>query len=558
MTKKAFARWRGYVFLSALVLFFAFNANVPPMGLDESMYMTASREMAASGDLLTPAYNGDPFFDKPPMTYWLQCASSAFFDVFFQEQRLWDARGALPADGRLFGMRAVSGVAGLLLLWLVMACGKTFFSPRAAVYAGFAFALSLLTCALGKMAITDMLLGLWCSASLFLFLLTYTRRLKKKYIVAAFASLGLALLTKGPIAAGIVGLPVLCFLAYRRDLRFMFDRYTAAGLLLMLAVAAPWYLLMQRAHGGFFYEFFMHQNLQRALGQDFAHNYNPFIYVGVILLGMAPWSLFLAPALIKYCRAKKTMLCEGFLSLWVISLFVMFTFINSRLPGYIFPVFPAAALLVGKYLEEYRPGRGAKAALVCSFALSVLLGGAVAAAPWFLEHQGLLVRCLAGLAGLWFAVFGAIALARRGGHPAPALVCQSLGFLLLLVCILPALGLDPDTLKDELDTKSDFLGTTGYIISRDFRPDDMPRDTAVISYGLHPLQVNFPFFAERKVYMPRTREELLALTEKEKYYFLVTDVKTQKREGLDSLPGRAVKDKRYAGSRNGLYIKIKN
>ncbi|MBR4748608.1 MAG: glycosyltransferase family 39 protein [Abditibacteriota bacterium] len=555
MTERSFARRRGYVFLAALVLFVAFNANIPPMGLDESMYMTASQEMAASGDYLIPTYNGSPFFDKPPLVYWLQSASCAFFDVFFRGARLTDNLGPIRMDGRFFGYRAVSAGAALALLWLVMHAGRRLFGKKASLWAGAAFALSLLTCALAKMAIMDMLLTLWCSLSLFVFFFCYQKLLKKQWIIAAFACLGLALLTKGPVAFGIVGLPVLCFLAAKKRLLFMFDRYTLAGLLVMLAIAVPWYALAGAADGRFYQEFFVHQNLTRALGKDFAHGYNPLIYPAVILLGMAPWSLFLIPACMP--ARKKTGPEELFLVVWIVSLLIMFMLINSRLPGYIFPVFPPAAVLIGRYLDRYRPGKAGAAALTANVVLSLVLGGAVAAAPHLLTYQGPAVKAIAGAAGLWLAFWAALALWKKKAGPAPALAAQAGGFLLLVVLLLPVLALDPDTLKDEVDSKSDLLGTTGYILCRDLEIPSMSKDIAFVSYRLHPLQVNFPLLAERQVAMPADRKALEKTLKEHPRYLLVTYDDIARREDLDSLAeGGRPMDPRYRGNR-GLRIYAK-
>lgn len=559
MSKRIYGRWKLYLFLIAAVLFFAFNANIPPMGLDESMYMTASQEMGLSHNYSVPFYNGEPFFDKPPMTYWLQNITCGFFDVFLRGARL-DTSAGLPTDGRLFGYRAASAISALVLLGMILFAGKRLFSPRTAIYSGFAFVLSILTCALAKMAIMDMLLAMWCTLSLLIFILTYLHKIKKQWIILAFGALGAALLTKGPIAFGIVGLPVLCFLIAHKKLGFMFDKWTLAGSLLMAAIAVPWYLVVQYETGTFFREFFIHQNLQRALGQDFAHSYNPLFYVGIILAGMAPWCWFLVPSIIKYCKSKKTLAAEQFLSLWVISLFLMFTLINSRLPGYIFPVFPAGALLVGRYLDTMKQSGTNKAMLLCSMFFSLLFGLVVAAAPWFLSFQSVFVKVLFGLAGLWYAGFGIASLIKylKSAAPIPALICQAMGFLILFIAALPFIALNPDTLKDEIDTRSDYLGTTGYVIAKDFDIASVSSDVTLIGYGLHPLSVNFPFFAQRQVLMPANKEELKKIIENSESYFLVTDMKHLREEKLGQiLPGQAVIDEKYMGKKNGLFISRK-
>ena len=530
------------------------------MGLDESMYMTAAFEMNESGDYLVPSYNGEHFFDKPPLAYWLEAGSFSFFDFFFQGKRLSDANQKfIPFDGKLFAMRFPISFIALLFVVTICIVSKKLFSMRASIYAGYAFAFCLLTAALGKMAIIDMILSFFIFLSLIIFILTYTNRLKKSYIIIAFISLSLAIMAKGPIALGIVGFPVLAFLIYRKNLKFMFDRHTLLGFLLFLCLALPWFFICQINSGGtFFHEFFIHQNVQRALGQDFDHNYSPFFYLGIIFIGMAPWSMYLIPAVISNFKKRNSnnLITEQFLCFWIISVFLMFTCINSKLPGYIFPIFAPAALIIGKYLENIKFNKTNKIMTISATFLSVILGIGFIIVPYTLSFQSVYVKIIFAVMGGWFIYFAIKSLKdyMKKRNPAEALGIQMAGFLVLFVIAMPIFALNSNTLKDEMDQRSDFLGTTGYVLAKDFNLRNLPNNVTVIAFGMHPQRMNFPLLFERKVIIVNTKEELEKTLDENEYYFLIMSKRKMKEEGVKKLHGKLIENDKYFGKKNGIFI----
>lgn len=332
-----------YLLLVALcgVLFFWRLGAIPLMGQDEGLYAECSREMLASGNYTVPTCNGGPFFDKPPLAYWLQAASMGQFGV------------------NSFAARLPSAVEELLLIGLTVFLGTKLFSRRAGLMAGFALASSLLAAGLARMAILDSAFTLAITASLGAFLLAYLKLAPRWSYVVFWAAMGASVMIKGPAGAVLILTTITVFLLVRRDLGALVRTSPVAGMLAFLIIAAPWYVLVQQQTGGaFLREFLIHQNLQRALGKDFQHNMPFWFYLPIYLVGFFPWSVFL-PAAARQARKRETAKTRSanevailFLAVWVGAIFVVFSVFKSKLPAYIFPIYPASALLVGLLWER--------------------------------------------------------------------------------------------------------------------------------------------------------------------------------------------------------------
>ena len=334
-----------YLLLAAAcgLLFFWRLGATPLMGFDEGVYAECSREMLASGDYVVPTCNGGPFFDKPPVGYWLQAASMRVFGV------------------NSFAARLPSAIEGLVLVGLVVLLGTRLFSRRAGLLAGFALASSILAAGLARMAILDAAFTLAITASLGAFLLAYLGFWPRWSYLVFWSAMGLSVMVKGPAGAVLILATVIAFLLIRgRFFASLRMTWPAVGIVVFLAVALPWYVLIQQRSGGdFLREFLIHQNLQRALGQDFQHNMPFYFYVPIFLVGFFPWSAFVPAALfltrkprphpnpLPQERGKGEDAAVIFMAVWVGVVFVVFSILRSKLPAYIFPIYPPSALLVG-------------------------------------------------------------------------------------------------------------------------------------------------------------------------------------------------------------------
>ena len=359
---------------------------------DESRYAEIPREMVASGDWLTPRLNGLKYFEKPPLQYW---ATAAFFSVF--GERDWAARL----------WTALAGIAGIVL---VFQAGRRLFSPQAGALAAALLAGSPLYVLLCQINTLDMGLTFFLSAAMLAF------ALQRYYLF--WAACAAAVLTKGLIGIvlplGTIGLYVLL----KRDFRLVPRIKPVSGLLLFLAISAPWFVAVSAANPEFFHFFFIQEHFQRFTTKMHGR-YQPFWYfVPILAFGIAPWLLPLISSL-KGILVKKDPAAAFdaplLLGLWIAVVFLFFSASSSKLPSYILPVLPALALLLGRSLAEAQPRGVLAAQAVLGTGAGVLLAAygfffmGSAYGPW-LGSAGFLLAA-ASVAGIVPALAGRASLA---------------------------------------------------------------------------------------------------------------------------------------------------
>ncbi|MEI8191506.1 MAG: glycosyltransferase family 39 protein [candidate division NC10 bacterium] len=336
---------RDHVVLVALILLsgalFFFEIGTPGLfDADEPAYAQAAREMGESGDWVTPHFNGRPRFDKPPLFYYLILLSYRLFGVTEFAARFWSA---------------LAGVALTGMLWVA---GRRWLGPHAGLMASAAFSASLLTALLARAAVTDMLLCLFVTAAILagLAALQAPAPRARRFAIAGWVAMALAGLVKGPVGLLIPGLALGGSLLLLREIRSGLPRLVPwQGPALFLAIAAPWYALVLAANGWAFVEgFLIKHNLSRFSGVISSHGGPLWFYVPVLLVGFFPWCGSLPSALWRAARVARrrravspaerltvTCLC------WFVGVFVFFSLAGTKLPSYLFPAFPALALLVG-------------------------------------------------------------------------------------------------------------------------------------------------------------------------------------------------------------------
>jgi 4-amino-4-deoxy-L-arabinose transferase-like glycosyltransferase len=336
---------RDHVVLVALILLsgalFFFEIGTPGLfDADEPAYAQAAREMAEGGDWVTPHFNDRPRFDKPPVFYWLILLSYRLFGVTEFAARFWSA------------------LAGVMLTGVLWVAGRRWLGPHAGLMAGAAFSTSLLTALLARAAVTDMLLCLFVTAAILAGLLALQTPgpLTSWWAVGGWGAMALAVLVKGPVGLLIPALALGGSLLLLGEIRHGLARLVPwEGPALFLAIAAPWYALVLEANGWAFVEgFIVKHNLSRFSGVISSHGGPLWFYVPVLLVGFFPWCGSLPSALWRAVRVARrrravspaerltvTCLC------WFVGVFVFFSLAGTKLPSYLFPAFPALALLVG-------------------------------------------------------------------------------------------------------------------------------------------------------------------------------------------------------------------
>src|SRR5215470_2903879 len=197
---------------------------------------------------------------------------------------------------------------------------------------------------------------------------------RRLWLAVFYALLAVGMLAKGPIAPALAVMVVGVYALLRRDAKIFLRSLWLPGFLLSLAIALPWYAAIQMKVPQFFRVFFIQHNLERFGTNLYQHSQPFWYYIPVFLLSTLPWIVFTLPALIEAVRggvrqlqgASQTAQADGntgensgdqlplFLLLWIAIPIVFFSISRSKLPGYILPTLPAAAMLTADYLHRRR------------------------------------------------------------------------------------------------------------------------------------------------------------------------------------------------------------
>ena len=410
------------VLLVAYVCFFNGLTALGLVGPDEPRYASIARDMAAGGDWVTPRLHGEPWLEKPILYYWVAALGYRVLGNGELAARLPSVLGALTT------MLALGWVA-----W-------RFYGPTTAALFALVFPSSVAVLVFARAATPDMLftsaLALALAAAAPLVLL-HPRRAVWAYQVAFGAALGLAVLAKGPAGVVLAGAStVIGALLTKRGAHVwrLAGPWTLASFGI---VALPWYVLCTLRNPEFVQVFFVSHNVQRFLAPVFQHE-QPFWYFGpVLLLGLAPWTA----AIIATVREAATRLTRRawtgspsiFFASWVLFPVAFFSFSQSKLPGYVLPAVPAAALLLAHALAmaiQHNP-RHARALGLATAAVLGAMTVTFIVAPG-IESAGIEAGAVRPLAGILGAAALAAGYAGNRGRLHAVVAVSALGVALTL------------------------------------------------------------------------------------------------------------------------------
>lgn len=334
------------------------------LGPDEPRYAEVAREMFTSGDYISTRLCGCLWFEKPVLLYWLSAISYRFFGVN-------ELAARLPT--------AVAAIATVALLFLAL---RRLALPRVAVCASLVLATSGIFIAYARVAAPDMILtGSMTAALLAGFLATKTRgRARLIYTVIAFSCMGLGVLAKGLVGIVLVMAILGLYLLITRQLSSVRWRDCLLGTVAFIAVAGTWYIPVILRHGwAFIEEFFIRHHFQRFTSNEFGHPQPVYFFLVVAIAGAAPWTFFLIPAVARL-RALRPRLEEqdSLLALawiWVAVPLIFFSLSESKLPGYILPISPALAVILGVEVERFWSGDRARTLRIAIWATAIVLVG---------------------------------------------------------------------------------------------------------------------------------------------------------------------------------------
>jgi 4-amino-4-deoxy-L-arabinose transferase-like glycosyltransferase len=360
----------------------AFGWNLGNIGLideTEPLFAEASRLMFVTGDWITPFFNGDTRFDKPALIYW--CQAIAYHLIGVNE---WAVR--LP-----------SAIAAFSLICLGFYTVQWYFAKQdeleqvsrptrrylASFIAAALMALNGETIIWARIGVSDMLLTGCMASALLCFFLGYagdggsgeqgagSRGAKlitnaqspmphapfpNKWYLACYVLIAGAILTKGPVGIVLPGLIIFAFLLYVGRFREVLrEMRLFVGILIILGLSVPWYALVIWRNGwNYINAFFGYHNLERFTEVVNGHSAPWYFYFVIVLLGFAPYSVYLPLSIVrlKFWQRSHWRSLERFQQFglfawfWFASIFGFFSVAVTKLPSYVLPLMPAAAILV--------------------------------------------------------------------------------------------------------------------------------------------------------------------------------------------------------------------
>jgi 4-amino-4-deoxy-L-arabinose transferase-like glycosyltransferase len=326
---------------AAVVPFFVRLADSSIWDANEAYYVETPREMLESGDYLNPSFNYEPRFNKPVLSYWIVAGMYRVFGVSIAVERL--------------------GIAALAMIMIVAA----WFLARAASSHSLAPPLAALGLAVGprffmfsRRIFVDMAVTTMMTLTLLFFALAerYPSR-RRLFLTLMYVSVGLGVLTKGPVAAAIPFIVFVTYLAVHRELGRLREMMIPAGALIALLIAAPWYVALYLQHGWTYITgFFIGENVGRFTETIGVQQRGPFFYLKVLPGDMLPWSLCLPAIVYAWLRDRRarqdgsSLRVRTLLLLWIAVTIVFFSLSQTKQDLYVFPIVAAVAALGGDWV----------------------------------------------------------------------------------------------------------------------------------------------------------------------------------------------------------------
>lgn len=341
-----------------IVWFYALGARtlVPT---DEGRYAEIAREMAVSGDWITPRLNGIKYFSKPPLQMWINALTFRLFGLGEWQARLW------------------TGLCGLFGIVLTAYAGQRVFNRRVGLFAGVVLASSFAWAAMSHFNTLDMSLSGMMTLALCALLIAQrdgaSTGEQKRWMLACWVGMALALMSKGLAGIVLPGAVMVLYTVISRDWTIWKRLHFWPGLLIFFLIAAPWFVLVTLRNPEFPQSFFIYEHFQRFTSEVHRREGAWHYFIPILLGGILPWLGVLGQSLWSGWRNAPPARFQPrkMLLAWAGFIFLFFSFSGSKLPSYILPIFPALALLIACYLEQASPK-----ALMFTASLMALAGAA--------------------------------------------------------------------------------------------------------------------------------------------------------------------------------------
>jgi 4-amino-4-deoxy-L-arabinose transferase-like glycosyltransferase len=351
------------IILVAGILFLPFLGQVHLFDWDEINFAECAREMLATGDYLRPQIDYRPFWEKPPLFIWMQVLSMSVFGV------------------NEYAARFPNALMGIITLVSIFYIGKRVVHERMAAWWALLYAACWLPHVYFKSGIIDPTFNFFIFLAFFqVYLLRFAER-KILHALLGGLFLGLAVLTKGPVAVLVA---LLCFIVYIIVNKGLWGYKIPHLLLLSVTAAATFFSWIGIAiinygweYGSWFLNSFITYQIKLLTTEDAGHGGPFFYHFIVLLLGCFPASIFL----FNYSRKRVTENESArdytkwmWILFWVV--LVLFSLVKTKIVHYsslcYFPLTYLAALKLYKITEHTaRLKKGVRIAFLC---IGILFG----------------------------------------------------------------------------------------------------------------------------------------------------------------------------------------
>ena len=376
---------------AVIASFYWMLGAAPLFDVDEGAFSQATLEMFERGDFLSTYLNGEPRYDKPILVYWLQAAAVALIG---------------PSE---WAFRLPSALCATLWAWFTYLFVKRHYGAERALFAAALLASSLGVFIIGRAATADALLNMLIAASMFA-AWQHLATGRRVWLYATHAAIGLGVLAKGPIAILVPFATTLIYCWLRRDLRTWARAVLDwRALLLLLAIALPWYVVILIKEGsGFVQGFFVKHNIGRFSGPLSGHGGSLFYYFPALIFLSLPFTALVVLVAMR-TRAIWRDDLQTYLVVWFAFVFVFFSLSGTKLPHYVLYGYTGLAILMAVYGYELRAVFWPLAPVLAFFAALLALPHALSYAaahigdPYYRET---LSAALGAFATAYFVFYG--------------------------------------------------------------------------------------------------------------------------------------------------------
>jgi len=322
----------------ALVVFVGLG-NRPYAVPSEARYIEIPRQMAETGDWVTPRLNGIKYFEKPPLFYWVQAAQIEVFGLGEFSGRFWTA------------------LLTIAISLISYATTRAIYGRLEGIFCALILGTSVLGFACSRIVLLDVPVTLFLISSLFAFMAAVripSCHKRDLLLLTMYVCAALATLTKGLIGILIPAMVIGSWIAITGQWKLLLNVRLIPGLLLFLLIVVPWHILAGNETPEFYNFYLIHEHFERFLTKQHGRYHPAWFFIPVLLVGLLPWTAFLYQASRAEFRhtwkERRSDTTNLFLLLWILLPFTFFSLSDSKLIPYILPIFPPIAIIIARFL----------------------------------------------------------------------------------------------------------------------------------------------------------------------------------------------------------------